>query len=143
LKSILPPELLDMADLITYTKFFTLDDANPLLEILKKEGILYEIEKERNSLDSVYFGNEIAPMFAVKIPSDQFTRLNYLLEENASESIAHAEDDYYLYNFSNEELRSVIIDTDEWNTYDRELAQKILVERNEPLPYAGKRLFRS
>ena len=123
-----------MTDLITYTKFFTLEDADPLLEILKKEGITYEIEKETNPLDSVYFGNDLSPMFAIKIPRDQFSKLNYILEESAGESIQHADEEYYLYDFSNEELNAVITDVEEWNAYDRELAQKILLERNAQIP---------
>ena len=130
-----------MNELTTYTKFFSLEDADALIEILKKEGIAYEIEKESNPLDSVYFGNDLAPMFAIRIPRDQFSKLNYLLEESAGESIQHANEDYYLYHFSNDELASVIQDTEEWNAYDRELAQKLLIERNVPLPTAKTKTY--
>ncbi len=121
-----------MSDLLTYTRFYSLNEAKPLIELLEKENIPYKIDHEINQLDSVYIGQSLDPMFALKIPQDQFSKLNFILGDKAEES--HIDSDYYLFSFTDDELKSVIQEPDEWNAFDRSLAQKILMERKVDIP---------
>lgn len=40
-------------------------------------------------------------------------------------------EDYYLYNYSDAELKDILFKRDEWNEFDYEAAKKILQERVE------------
>ena len=123
-----------MPPFLTYTRFYAIEDAGPLIELLKKEQIPYEVEHEVNQLEPVYIGQSFDPMIAIKIPQDQFSKLSFLLGETAEDSNEAIQEDYYLFSFSDDELIEVIKQPAEWNAFDRSLAQKILSERKVPLP---------
>jgi len=123
---------------LTYAKFHTAEEAKPLIELIEKEGIPYELEHEVNQLDSVYLGYNLDPMFAIKIPQELFSKLNFLLGEEADKIIVDADDEYYLYSFSDDELIAVIKNPEEWNAYDRSLAQKILSNRKVAIPETNR-----
>jgi hypothetical protein len=119
---------------LTYAKFHTPEEAKPLIEIIEKEGIPYELDHQVNQLDSVYLGHNLDPMFAIKIPPELFSKLNFLLGEEADKTVSTADDEYYLFSFSDDELIAVVSNPEEWNAYDRTLAQKILSDRKVRVP---------
>ena len=45
-----------MAEFLTYSKFYTNEDAEAFAELLNNAGIETKIEHERNSLDTIYLG---------------------------------------------------------------------------------------
>ena len=123
-----------MLPFLTYTRFYTIEDAGPLIELLKREQIPYQVEHEVNQLEPVYIGQSFDPMVVIKIPQDQFSKLSFLLGDSTLQTSDSISEDYYLFSFSDEELIEVIKQPEEWNALDRSLAQKILNERKVPLP---------
>ena len=59
-----------MPEFLTYSKFYTNEDAEYFTEILNKAGIEFKIEHEREVLDKIYVGETSDPMFLVKIPEE-------------------------------------------------------------------------
>jgi hypothetical protein len=62
-----------------------------------------------------------------------FEKVDALLEKEAAETVPLLDKEYYLYEFSNEELYDVINNFDKWNETDYLLAQKILKDRGEKI----------
>jgi hypothetical protein len=67
----------------------------------------------------------------VKVKSEDFEAVNELLKENEVKNIEGIEDDYYLYEFTDEELMEILVKADEWSALDYMLAQKILAKRGK------------
>jgi hypothetical protein len=123
-----------MSDFVTYLRFHTQGEASPILHLLDNSGINYKVESEKNILDNIYLGDSFDPMITLKIPPSDFERANGLLEKNADTDITQLNPDYYLLQFSNEELMDVVIHPGEWNYFDTALAKRLLAERNIPVP---------
>ena len=118
-----------MPQLITYSKFYTAEEAKPLLELLKKESIPFEFEQQVNQIDKIYIGESFDPMFEVRIPQDRFEYVNALIDSELKSLAESPDPQHYLYTFSDDELMDVLRNPDEWNSYDQELANKILSDR--------------
>lgn len=123
-----------MTELLTFTKFHTTQEGETLIQMLRDAKIEYTIEYERNPLDKIYTGESPDPMIAVKIPAADFEEVNALLLAHAKTQLTGIDPGYYMLHFTNEELLDVINNPDDWNHFDQALAQKLLSERNVPLP---------
>lgn len=106
------------------------------VKVLTENNIEYRIEDVSVNLDPVLSSNKLGKEFLLKINKVNFDKANKILDEFYSSELDEIEKDYYLFSFSNEELLDVIIKSDEWNKFDVQLAQKILVKK-------GKRLSNS
>src|SRR5687768_16448612 len=69
-----------MQEFGTFAKFYSAEDAQPLLQLLKQEHIPYKLLQERNQLEAVIIGDAMDPLFVVSIPVDQFQRANDLVK---------------------------------------------------------------
>ena len=107
-----------MSSLLTFSRFFSIEEAKPLTELLGKEHIVFLIEQEVNQLDPIYIGNNMDPMIVVKIPQESFRRVNDLLESRAAIEIQRADPQHYLYSFTNSELLNVLNNPEEWSLYE-------------------------
>jgi len=123
-----------MSQYLTYSRFFTLAEADFLLELLSKEQIPFLIEEEVNHLDPIYIGANLDPMIVVKIPQGHFKKVNELLEIETAIHLKELDPAHYLNDFTNTELFDVIKNTDEWSLYDRVFAKKLLTERQVSVP---------
>jgi hypothetical protein len=63
------------------------------------------------------------------LPPKDFAVAQRELEKYYRAQIAHAEDDYYLFEFSDAELNEILSKPDEWGDFDYQLAQQLLRER--------------
>lgn len=116
---------------VTYRKFFEPEQANALIEILKQNGIEYEVAEDRESLDSLYGDKQFKQQYFVKIKQADFAAVDNILLNNSREHLASVEKDHYLFSFTNQELYDVLSRQDEWSEFDVLLAQQILKERGE------------
>jgi len=123
-----------MSQYLTYSRFFTLAEADFLLELLSTEQIPYLVEEEVNQLDPIYIGANLDPMIVVKIPQERFQKVNELLENATSTHIKELDPAHYLNDFTNTELIAVINNSEEWGVYDRVFAKKLLTERQVRVP---------
>lgn len=113
----------------TYQKFNDYKMAVELSHLLKENHIDHTIEDTSVQFDPFFSRNELTKEYRIKIKQDDFSNVDNLLLQTASEGLNGLKEDYYLHHFSNEELMEVITKRDEWNEFDFLLAQKLLKER--------------
>ncbi len=123
-----------MPQFLTHSKFYSQEEANEFINLLQNAKIDFEIEREKNVLDKIYVGESLDPMFAIKIPENSFAEVNSLLLLNAQLQLNNINPDYYLFNFSNQELIDVVNSKNDWNFFDQALASKIISERKVEIP---------
>lgn len=116
-----------------YAIFQTFNDpalADGLIVILDQHQIVYQIEEGATSANPLMaLNNEMDRNYVVKIHPEDFGRANQALTEEYQSELEFVEPDHYLFKFTNEELLDLLAKPDEWNAFDYQLAQKILVGR--------------
>jgi hypothetical protein len=118
-----------MSELATYQQFFTVEEAQPILSLLDEHRIPYTFKISRVSFDKIYVGGVIPEQFDLKIPTDQFERVDALLLENIDVNVDDLEKDHYLLSSTEEELRDMIANPDEWSKQDYLFARELLKRR--------------
>ena len=123
-----------MADLfLAFKKYNDIGLATDIGEYLKSEGVEYIVEDHRPSIDPMVTGDALNMDIFLKIKGPDFIKAQGLLDQYYKETIAAVEDDYYLFEFSDEELLGIISKPDEWGEFDYQLAQKILADRGKEI----------
>ncbi|HWD90244.1 MAG TPA: hypothetical protein VG367_19080 [Mucilaginibacter sp.] len=117
------------AKFINYQKFNDIALANELIDVLEKHGIPYQTEEQTSGFDASLVMSNAPVDYAVKIKSEDFEKVNQIVRENEAAHIDETDKDYYLFTFTDAELKEVIIKADEWSAFDVVLARKILTER--------------
>lgn len=121
-----------MADFITLRKYPTKAEAEDLGAQLADSGIEFRIENLTPPVDITFTGNlTLQQEFAVKVPETDFDAAKKVMEEAVAASLDQLPDEYYLFDFSEDELYEVLKKADEWSELDVQLARKILRERGE------------
>jgi hypothetical protein len=126
----------------TFKKFNDIDSVKGVIEILKEHNIPFEIEDNSRQLQEIIIGIDTEPRILLKINPDDFEKANELLASMAENDIENAENDYYLFSFTNEELFEIIAEPEAWCEYDFKLAKKILNSRGIALSSSVEKLIR-
>ncbi|GGI24382.1 hypothetical protein [Pedobacter mendelii] len=69
----------------------------------------------------------------VKIKSSDFEKADKVLTAISAKDVSAVDQNHYLFNFTDEELRDILLKSDEWSKYDYLLAQKILQDRGHKI----------
>lgn len=119
---------------LTFQKFHDIGLANEIAERLKQNDIEYLLEdNQRKFFDVSFANNTIEPDVIIKLKPEDFTKANKALEDYYKMQLNAVDKDYYLFEFSDEELGEIIAKPDEWGNFDYQLAQKILKERGKEI----------
>ncbi|MBC8110349.1 MAG: hypothetical protein H7Y04_04745 [Verrucomicrobia bacterium] len=100
---------------------------------MKENNIEYILEDNSPSLDATYGNTEFSHDFRVKLRKQDFEKADALLLNIYTNQWQAVEEDYYLLDFTDEELLEIITKRDEWNQFDYLLAQKLLKERGKEI----------
>jgi hypothetical protein len=119
-----------MAAYRIFKTFSNEPDALAMAERLLELGIVSEIEDHSFWLDTAFGANDLTREFHLKIPSDQFGEAKQLMSLEAELYLDKLPPDYYLFDFSNEELLEIVHHADDWGDLDVTLAKKLLKERD-------------
>jgi hypothetical protein len=120
-------------ELSTYRKFIYEDDALELIKILKENLITYELANNSSQLDSSFGGDINTKQFELKIQKEDFEQVEKLEEELVKADVENVDEDYHLFDYSDEELVEIVMKKEEWNKFDYLLAQKILKQRGKEI----------
>lgn len=120
-----------MTPFVTYTKFYSPEDAQFLASLLQQHHIPYALEHEVNQLDKVYIGDSVEAMFALKIPGDRFKDVHALLAQQAKTDIAQEGFEHYLQAYSVAELQEIVREPAGWSAYDLQVAGELLSEKTK------------
>lgn len=124
---------MDQEDFITFRKFNNQIEAIELGKLLKENNIEYELEDCTLSFDPSFANNELSKDFRIKLKKRDFLTVDKILQQLALNQINSSEQNYYLFDFTDEELIEIILKRDEWSEYDFSLAKKILNERGKEI----------
>lgn len=120
-------------ELITYQKFNSKEQATELAEIFTQEGIEHQIDDTSAMVDLTFTSNQLEIEFRVKIKKSDFERADQLVNQLYASQIEFVDKEYYLFQFTNDELYDLLIRYDEWGKFDYLLAQKILKDRKQEI----------
>lgn len=110
---------------LIFEKFYDRDLANEIAERLWQNNIGHMLEDIQNKLDNPFIvKNNVAPEFILKLKSEDFTRADNLLEDFYQSQTSSVDKDYYLFNFTVDQLMDVITKPDEWGGFNYQLAKK-------------------
>lgn len=118
---------------LTYQKFSNKDDFNELTQLLTANGVAFSIEDTSPSFDPAFGNNELNKEYRIKLKKNDFEKVDILQVDILENQVSSVDQDYYLFEFTDEELIEVITKNDEWSKFDYLLAQKILKDRGKEI----------
>lgn len=118
---------------LIFDRFPTVIEANNLQSFLEEHGINTWVVDNSPPVDVALGGTHIDDEFLVKINAEDWTSAKKVIEENAGLQLSDLPEDYYLYDFSDEELLKLLFNYDEWGELDQVLARQLLNERGVTL----------
>ncbi|MEP0264127.1 hypothetical protein [Dokdonia sp.] len=116
-----------------FRKFPSLELAKELETMLQTHGIESILGDNVSSVDATISGGTLQNQIEIRIKPSDFEKAEAILEKNVEDLIDQIDKDYYLFQFTDEELYEVILKSDEWSPFDYKLAQKILTERGKSI----------
>ena len=119
--------------LLTFQKFNDPGLAVTICEQLRAQGIACEVVKEAPMFDISYAFNDFESTTHLKMAPADFNRAHAILEAYYGEQLSHMDPDYYLFSFTDAELREIIRRPDEWGHLDYALAKQLLADRGKPI----------
>jgi hypothetical protein len=114
---------------LIFQSFNDAELAQALADRLQKEGILFQVEDTSSPIDPVIIGSGLDSDIRIKLKQKDFQKAHEILEEQYSNQLDSIEKDYYLFDFTDQELIEILEKPDEWGYLDFKLAQKILKDR--------------
>ena len=116
---------------LTFKTFTDAETAEDFSEVLKQKDIPYYIEEDSLVFDPSYANNPLNKDYRLKIRQQDFEAAHEVLGQYYSNQLNDVSKDYYLFDFTDEELEDIIAKPDEWGHFDYQLAQKLLSERGK------------
>ncbi|BAO74255.1 hypothetical protein [Winogradskyella sp. PG-2] len=114
-----------------FRQFSHLGQATELRNILEANAIITQLDDNTPPVDVTFAGNTLQNKFEVLIRQSDFEKTEQILEKNAENIIDQIDKDYYLFQFTDDELYNILLKSDEWNEFDYTLAQKLLIQRGQ------------
>ena len=116
-----------------FRKFPSLIQAQELETLLNQNNIITVLTDNIAPVDVTFSGNTLLNQYEIKIDIADFKKAEAVLEKDAEDILEKIDQNYYLLNFTNEELYEVLLKSDEWNIFDYKLAQKLLTNRGKTI----------
>ncbi|HLP96326.1 MAG TPA: hypothetical protein VK168_19925 [Saprospiraceae bacterium] len=117
---------------ITFQEFHTLEDAEILLDLLKKHKIYHKVEAPKPIMDTVMGGSPVTPKYFIKLYADDFKKVNLLFESETFKALQEGKIStagHFLEEYTNEELKEVVKKPDEWSPESAAMARHLLHSR--------------
>jgi hypothetical protein len=115
-------------DFKTYMSFIDAESSLELTELLRKNGIAFQLLDTKADFDPSMAFNEANKPFMVQISAEDFDKANCLVQEQYS--LQDEDKEHFLHQFSDEELIGVLKNEEEWHPLDVILAKELLKKRN-------------
>ncbi|MGY3055760.1 hypothetical protein ACVWYG_003986 [Pedobacter sp. UYEF25] len=114
---------------LTYQKFNDKLLANELAQTLTANNVEFVFEDSSPHFDPSFANNETSKEYLIKLQKPDFEKADEVLMNLSAKDIDAVSPDHYLFNFTDDELKDLLLKSDEWSKYDYLLAQKILDNR--------------
>lgn len=119
---------------VTYKKVYDKVELDSFLDLLKTNDIPFEVEDVLRNFNPAMTPRDGSIEMRVKILSSYFDEVRRLETEELKPLLDNVESDYYLFSFSNNDLKDLIKNGSEWSLFDVLLAEKILQDKGDT-PY--------
>jgi hypothetical protein len=103
--------------------------AEDFAEVLKQNGIDYQIDEDALVFDPSYANNPLSTDYAIMIKQSDFKQASHAYDEYFARQLDEVPDDYYLFSFTDDELLEILAKPDEWGSFDYQLAKDLLKKR--------------
>ena len=117
----------------TYQKFTDILIAEEIAEELKANGIEYSLVNNLHSYVNVFGFNPIDFPIALNLKSGDFRKADIILDKFYKKEIENVNKDYYLFEFSDQELHEIILNPYDWGHFDYQLAKHLLQKKGEEI----------
>jgi len=107
--------------------------AEDFAEVLKQNGIEYQIEEDAVVFDPSYAFNPLNSDHVILLKQADFKSASVAYDEYFARQLNNVPEDYYLLSFTDEELMEIVAKPDEWGSFDYQLAQDLLKKRGVEL----------
>ncbi len=114
---------------LVFQQFSDAAVADAVASVLKQNGIEFLLSDNHKILDPAYTNNALTVDISLQIKKDDFIKARTCLEEFYKTQVDNVDEDYYLFQFTDEELMELVAASDEWGYLDYQLALKILKDR--------------
>lgn len=117
-------------EFLNFKKYKSKFELESICKELAKNNIEYQVDDNSNSLDS-NFGNTIHNSdLILKIRQDDFIKASKIVEDYfENKLIPDVNEEHFLFDFSDEELKDVLKKKDEWGEENYIISRKILKDR--------------
>ncbi|MNU98931.1 hypothetical protein D3C71_890520 [compost metagenome] len=112
-----------------YQTFQSKDEFNDFVLLLNDHKIDFETEDYPINFISDIRNDRFSHEYIVKLKSEDFSVADKIQEELALDQLEDIPSDYYLFEFTDDELIDILEAKDEWSKLDYVLAQEILKQR--------------
>jgi hypothetical protein len=116
---------------LTYQKFTNQSEAIALSDLLIKNNIDFQLEDTSASFDPTFTNSELSNEYRVKLKEQDFEKADKILIDISGQQLDTVDTNYYLFDFTDQELIEILVKSDEWGKFDYLLAQKILKGRGQ------------
>lgn len=117
---------------LTFQKFNDQGLATELADLLKENNVDFIVD-DSTGFDPTFSNSEASKEFRVKLKKENFEKANTLLLQISMKQLENVDKDYYLFDFTDEELIEIVTKPDEWGQFDYLLAQRLLKERGKEI----------
>lgn len=111
---------------IIFKTLSNIEEAETIVAQLAQHHIAYEIESPPELLDRNFIGEQPMPDHFIKIRPADFTKANEVVEALYKSMASDVDEEYYLFQFSTEQLQEVVHKRSEWGDLNYYLALQIL-----------------
>lgn len=112
----------------TYRRFTDAEEAEALTAILDRYQVPYRIDREKPPVDLSFNPDRTHERILIFVPRELFGEADRALAAVA-EASPELEEDHYLHDFSDDELKGVLFHSHEWSPGDGVAARKLLETR--------------
>ena len=116
-------------NLVLFRAFNDLDSLNEFSELLEHHQIPFKVDDSKQRFDVTFSNNDTTRFYQIKIRVQDQERVQAIADQLDLELIKSMPTDYYLFDFTEEELKDVIKKNFEWSNFDVKLATKLLADK--------------
>lgn len=122
-----------MKEFIRYQTFQNKTDFEELTSILTQNEIPFEVEDYPINFISDSKNTNFSHEYVVKLEQEKFKIVDEILMEIATDQLQNLPADYYLLDFTTEELKALVSEQESWSKFDLIVALDLLQKRGESI----------
>jgi hypothetical protein len=120
---------------LSYQLFNVQQEAESLKDFLIEKGIDCFVKDTTPRFDPSFANNESQKEFRVMVLQEDFERANEVQVAYYQQFVEEIDEDYYLLDFTDDELYNILEEPDKWSKYDFVASQKILQDRGRTIDH--------